>query len=136
MIVVDASALIAFLLREEGWKNLAQYMVQTISVDHALKEFYNALWKSVNVKKHIDLTYAAEIIDLLHSYVKNNMVIEPEAVYLDKALEIALNYNITVYDAIYIAQALQHNKPLLTLDQKQREVANKLGIRVIPWGIQ
>ncbi len=131
MIVVDASALIAFLLREEGWRSIAQYMVQTMSVDHVLKEFYNALWKSV-VRRYVDPSCTSKILDLLHSYVDKNMLIEPEELYLDKALEIALNYSITVYDALYIAQALHHNKPLLTLDQKQREVASKLGIKCIP----
>ncbi|MEM4571031.1 MAG: hypothetical protein QXE66_06970 [Desulfurococcaceae archaeon] len=37
---------------------------------------------------------------------------------MDKAFEIALSYNITVYDALYITQTLHHNKPQLTLDQK------------------
>ncbi|MEM0233335.1 MAG: type II toxin-antitoxin system VapC family toxin [Candidatus Nezhaarchaeales archaeon] len=132
MTVVDASALIAFLLREEGWRSIARYMVQTMSVDHVLKEFYNALWKSISVRRYVDPSYTVKILDLLHSYVDKNMLIEPEELYLDKALEIALNYSITVYDALYIAQALHHNKPLLTLDQKQREVASKLGIKCIP----
>uniref|UniRef100_A0A7J3KGU3 PIN domain-containing protein n=1 Tax=Staphylothermus marinus TaxID=2280 RepID=A0A7J3KGU3_STAMA len=132
MIVIDASALIAFLLREEGWRSIAQYMVQTMSIDHVLKEFYNALWKSINVKKYVSSSDAVKILDLLHSYVDKNMLIEPEELYLNKAFEIALNHNITVYDALYIAQAHHHNKPLLTLDQKQREVANKLGIKTIP----
>ncbi|MEM4717605.1 MAG: type II toxin-antitoxin system VapC family toxin [Desulfurococcaceae archaeon] len=132
MIVVDASALIAFLLREEGWRSIVQYMVQTMSVDHVLKEFYNALWKSVSVRRYVDPSYTAKILDLLHSYVDKNMLIEPEELYLDKALEIASNHSITVYDALYIAQALHHNKPLLTLDQRQREVASKLGIKCIP----
>ncbi|MEM1914660.1 MAG: type II toxin-antitoxin system VapC family toxin [Candidatus Nezhaarchaeales archaeon] len=107
-------------------------MVQTISVDLALKEFYNALWKSVNMRKHVSLDDVAKILDLFQSYVEKNMLIEPEVKYLGKAFEIALDHNITVYDALYVAQALQHGKPLLTLDQRQREVARKLGISTIP----
>ncbi|MEM4972011.1 MAG: hypothetical protein QXE01_12260 [Sulfolobales archaeon] len=55
MIVVDASALIAFILREEGWEKLANFMIQTITVDHAVKEFYNAIWKAVYIKKILSL---------------------------------------------------------------------------------
>jgi len=130
--VVDSSALIAFFLREEGWRSIAKYMIQTISIDLALKEFYNALWKSVKIRKHISLDDVAKILNLLRSYIEKNMLIESEIKYLDKAFKIALDYNITVYDALYVAQALQHGKPLLTLDQKQREVARKLGINIIP----
>jgi predicted nucleic acid-binding protein len=43
VIVVDASAIIAFFLREEGWESLKPYMKQTMSVDHVVKEFYNAV---------------------------------------------------------------------------------------------
>ena len=132
MVVVDSSALIAFFLREEGWRSIAKYMIQTISVDLALKEFYNALWKSVNIRKHISLDDVAKILNLFQSYIEKNMLIEPEIKYLNKAFKIALDHNITVYDALYVAQALQHGKPLLTLDQKQREVARKLGINAIP----
>jgi len=130
--VVDSSALIAFFLREEGWRSIAKYMIQTISVDLALKEFCNALWKSVNMRKHVSLDDVAKILNLFQSYVEKNMLIEPEVKYLGKAFEIALDHNITVYDALYVAQALQHGKPLLTLDQRQREVARKLGISTIP----
>lgn len=132
MTVVDASVLIAFFLREEGWRDIAAYMVQTISVDHALKEFYNALWKSVSIRKLVNPNDIVEILNIFHSYVEKNMLIEPETKYLDKAFKISLNYGITVYDALYIAQALEHGKPLLTLDQKQRETARKLGLSTIP----
>jgi len=45
VIVVDASAVIAFILREEGWENLKPYMKKGLSVDHLVKEFYNAVWR-------------------------------------------------------------------------------------------
>ncbi|MEM3570130.1 MAG: type II toxin-antitoxin system VapC family toxin [Candidatus Jordarchaeales archaeon] len=47
---------------------------------------------------------------------------------MDKALE----NGITIYDALYIALALQEKSPLLTLDDKQRQVSKKLGITTIP----
>jgi predicted nucleic acid-binding protein len=40
VIVVDASAVIAFLLREEGWEALVPYMKQTMSIDHVVKRFF------------------------------------------------------------------------------------------------
>ena len=69
MIVVDASALIAFFFREENWVDLAQYMVETVSVDQIVKEFYNTLWKSVKVRKTIALEDAIRIAELFKSYI-------------------------------------------------------------------
>lgn len=132
MVVVDASALIAFLLREEGWLEISKYMVETTSVDHIVKEFYNAVWRAVNVRRVINVTDAERIIALFKTYLEKNMIIEPETKYIEGAFKIALEHNITVYDAIYIEQALKCNKPLLTLDQKQREVAEKLGVETLP----
>lgn len=60
------------------------------------------------------------------------MLIESETKYLDRAFKIALDHNITIYDALYVAQALQHGKPLLTLDQNQKKVARRLGMNTIP----
>jgi len=52
--------------------------------------------------------------------------------YLDRALEIALKEGITVYDALYISLAIHQNKPILTLDKKQREVSRKYGVTTLP----
>lgn len=132
MIVVDASALIAFFFREEGWIDIAQYMVQTISVDHAIKEFYNALWKSVRVRKVISIEDAMRIASLFESYSEKNMAVEPEEKYLKHAFRLALEHDITIYDALYVAQAIQNNAPLLTLDQRQRQVAVKVSVKILP----
>lgn len=53
MIVVDTFILIAFFLREEGWNEFAKHMVRTVSLDHAVKEFYNAVWKAVSIKREL-----------------------------------------------------------------------------------
>jgi len=50
--------------------------------------------------------------------------------YLGNSVKIALNSGITVYDALYIAQAEKIGK-LLTSDEKQKKVAEKLGIDVV-----
>jgi predicted nucleic acid-binding protein len=69
---------------------------------------------------------------LFNSYIENNLILEPEEKYIDKALNIALEAGITLYDSLYIALALDMKAPLLTLDRKQREIALKLGVKVLP----
>lgn len=44
--MVDASALSAFLLREEGWRNLAGYFANAVAPDHVIKEVANAIWRA------------------------------------------------------------------------------------------
>jgi len=132
VVVVDASALVAFFLREEGWRGLARYMVRAISVGHAVEEFYNAVWRSVRLRGVIGLEEAREIIGLFNSYREKNMVLEPEEKYVGRAFEIAVEHGITVYDSLYLAQALHHGKPLLSLDERQRAVASSLGLEVVP----
>ena len=131
MIVVDASALIAFILRESGWEKLADFMSMTMSVDYLVKEFYNAVWKAVRVRGVLSVDEGRKAIELFKQYREKNMVLEPEDKYLDAALEIALNHGLTVYDSLYIALALSNRKPLLTLDTRQRDVARRLGVEVI-----
>lgn len=129
--MADSSALIAFFLREEGWSELSKHMAATMSVDQAIKEFYNAVWKAVNIKR-ISVEEAPRVIALFKDYVKRNMELKREEEYTDKALEISLENGITIYDALYIALALQEKSPLLTLDDRQRQVSKKLGIITIP----
>ncbi|MEM0031124.1 MAG: hypothetical protein QXV48_02180 [Desulfurococcaceae archaeon] len=41
---------------------------------------------SVNVRRYVDPSYTARILVLLYSYVDKNTLIEPEELYLNKAL--------------------------------------------------
>ena len=130
--MVDASAVVAFFLREEGWENLKPYMKRGFSVDHVVKEFYNAVWKATYLYKTLDYESMQKVLELFNSYIENNLILEPEKKYIDKALNIALEAGITIYDSLYIALALDKKTPLLTLDKKQRDTALRLGIRTLP----
>ncbi|MGB9816426.1 MAG: type II toxin-antitoxin system VapC family toxin [Desulfurococcaceae archaeon] len=132
MIVVDASAVVAFFLREEGWENLKPYMKRGFSVDHVVKEFYNAVWKAMYLFKTLDHESMQKVLELFNSYIENNLILEPGEKYIDKALNIALKAGITIYDSLYTALALDKKTPLLTLDRKQRDTALKLGIKILP----
>ncbi|MCD6429016.1 MAG: type II toxin-antitoxin system VapC family toxin [Desulfurococcales archaeon] len=131
-VVVDASALAAFILREEGWEELGEYMVRCVSVDHVVKEVANTIWKAACVRKLMTADEARRAYGILLRMIGKNIVLRPELEYLSKALEISMKHSITVYDSLYIALALEENKPLLTLDKQQAQVAKKLKINTIP----
>lgn len=130
--MVDASALTAFILREEGWENLATHLVYSLSLDHVVKEVANAVWKAAYLRRLISEDEARMAYSLLRKIVGKNVLLEPELDYLDQALKIALSWGITVYDALYLALALEKNLPILSLDDRQRRVAKNLGLVVKP----
>jgi predicted nucleic acid-binding protein len=132
VIVVDASAVIAFFLREKCWEGLRPYMKETISIDHIIKEFYNAVWKATYLLKTLDHKSAYNVIKLFNIYLEKNIIIEPETKYIDKAFSIALEKGISIYDALYIALAISKKMPLLTLDEKQKNAALELSAKVLP----
>jgi len=115
--VVDASAVVAFFLREEGWERLSRYMFRTASVGHVVKEFYNSVWRAVRGRK-LTPEEAGEMVSMFKRYLDKCLEITSEERLVDRALEIALESGATVYDALYIAPALNKGKPLLTLDKK------------------
>ncbi len=131
MIVVDASALTAFILKEPEWRKLAPHLLNAVSVDHVVKEVANAIWKAYAVKKLVSFNDAIRLYQLLERMIGVNIVLESERRYVSSALRIALEHGITVYDALYIALARERNLPLLTLDERQARVAYEVGVTVI-----
>jgi predicted nucleic acid-binding protein len=132
VIVVDSSSLVKYLLREEGWQQIEQYLVQgVVTLDYSRKEVLNAIWKHYVVRRVIDRKQAEELRRAFESLIDAKIIIiEEEERYIEKAFDIALTNQLTIYDALYVSQALRWGK-LLTSDKLQGEVARKIGIEVI-----
>ncbi len=131
MIVIDASALTKYVLHESGWDEISTYLRTKrplYSLDHVLKECCNAVWKHYYVRKLISRTIALELVKRIKKLVDTQVVIlEPENQYLERAVEIALDNGLTVYDSLYLAQAEKYGE-ILTSDERQARVAKSLGI--------
>jgi Predicted nucleic acid-binding protein, contains PIN domain len=81
------------------------------------------------VLKLEDVEVAVRRYELLVELVRSGVVVlESELKYLEKAFRIAIENGVTVYDSLYVAQARELGAQLLTSDQKQVEVAMKLGV--------
>jgi len=133
VIVVDASALAKYILREEGWEGVGSFIKEKkplYSLDHLIKEVGNAIWKHCHLRK---LIRREDALELYHGLVKlvdaGVIVLEPEGRYMESAMQIALRYGITLYDSLYLAQA-QELGELLTSDKKQADVAFQLNLKV------
>jgi predicted nucleic acid-binding protein len=105
VIVIDASILVKFILKEEDWNKIADFLkAGTISVDLVIKETVNAIWKRV-MRKEISLEEAKSMFEAMKEILNKAVIIENEMDYIDEAFEISIRQNITVYDSLYIALA-------------------------------
>ena len=130
MKVIDASALAAFVLKEPCWREIATHLAEGVaSINHVFKEVANAIWRRRR-SGDISVEEAYAMIEALKKLVDAVEVVD-EMRYLWTAFEIALKHNLTIYDSLYIAVAQESHKPLITLDEKQRRVAEELSIPTI-----
>jgi predicted nucleic acid-binding protein len=131
VIVIDASILVKFILKEEGWNKIADFLkAGTISVDLVIKETVNAIWKRV-MRKEISLEDAKRMFEAMKEILNKAVIIENEMDYIDEAFEIFIKQNITVYDSLYIALAKKKKLELLTADEMQAQAASLEGVRAI-----
>lgn len=130
MIAIDASSLAKYILREKNWRDVRDPLVDEVfSLNLALAEVSNAVWKHNVLYGKISEEQANKMFKALEK-LRDVVIFEPLEKYLESAIKIAINKIITVYDALYIAQAKEIGK-LLTSDEKQRKTAKELGIDVV-----
>jgi len=129
VIVADSSALVKYILREEDWHKVREYLRGGCAIlDHALKEIANALWKRV-IANEISESFAHEILDFLLKERPFKIVSQEEL--LQEALSMAVKEKLTVYDTLFISLAKKNKLPLLTSDTKQAKAAKEEGVEVI-----
>jgi len=129
VIVIDASSLAKYILREENWKKVREYLLnEPYSLTLTLAEVSNAIWKHHVLYKEISDEDAKTMFTALKK-LKDVVIFEPFENYLKEAMKISIEEEITIYDALYLAQAKKF-RCLLTSDEKQWKVAKKMGINV------
>jgi len=112
----EARAKVKNLLREE-------YLLYT--VDIALGESLNAIWKHVNIHRDLKMGEVESTIhDLTKIYDAIRVLTTREL--SREAMEIALAENITIYDSVYIAAARKLKATLITADKKLYHTSKKM----------
>ena len=131
MIVIDASALAKFVLKENGWEQVAEHLkAGTMSVDHIVKEVANVIWRRFK-EEAASLEESEIMLNALKEIVESAVKVEGELAYLDGAAEIAFNQGITIYDSLYISMAKEKRLELLTADDTQARVASAENVATI-----
>ncbi|NPA23440.1 MAG: type II toxin-antitoxin system VapC family toxin, partial [Crenarchaeota archaeon] len=117
--VFDACAIINLLKR-----GIVKPFLYGATLDLALYETLNALWKEHKLLKNIDEETLKDLISILCK-IFNILEIRSIRGMEYQALEIACNENITIYDASYITLAISMNAVLVTDDKKLQKIATK-----------
>ncbi|MDK2384349.1 MAG: type II toxin-antitoxin system VapC family toxin [Candidatus Korarchaeota archaeon] len=137
MKVLDSSFLVKLVLDEEGSDEAERSIKGWIlggegvcTLDLALPESPNAIWRR-NVRGELDEEECRKAAKDLLS-ILSRMKVYPAGELIMEALSIAMRYEITVYDSLYLALAVMRGADLATFDQKLRDVASEVGVKTFP----
>ncbi len=121
-----------YLLKEEGWNEAERLIAaRPYTVELAVVEVASAIWRRVTLLGDITPATAEALIDCLLEVSDKVLRVEGQGQYLKAAFSIAVERGLTVYDAIYVAQALERRAALATADAGQARAAMELGVEAI-----
>ncbi|MEM2768210.1 MAG: type II toxin-antitoxin system VapC family toxin [Candidatus Bathyarchaeia archaeon] len=114
-MLLDASALVNLVKRGE-----ISQLSQAQTLDLAIYEALNAVWKEHHKLKKISMETAAAFASLLQRAFN---IIDKTSIegIEEETFHIACKHGITIHDASYVAAALKRNLPLVTDDRRLAE---------------
>lgn len=134
MIVIDSSAFLKYLLKEEGYEKVRPWLLpekKPYSVSMLLAETGNVLWKyqrkGVIAREIASKLYAGVVNICNHEVIR----IEPNETYGSDALRLAMEYNHSFYGMLFVSQAIAGQRDLITSDERQAAIALQCGVNVI-----
>ncbi|HDM23533.1 MAG TPA: PIN domain-containing protein [Candidatus Bathyarchaeota archaeon] len=121
MYVVDASIYASVIVKDQFSQKSRKFLEENIgsllTLDLAIVETANALWKHTFLLKRIPESTSRKLAKSINPLIENTSKIYPSKNLIGDALQVAFRYGITVYDALYLALAFNMNCPLTTLDE-------------------
>jgi len=122
----DASSIL-IAVREFGEKAI-EILSEGFTVSLAFYEVGNAIWKESFLFERIAEGEAVEILRAVFAIIERMNVIDlsrNEDLGVE-ALVLAGRFNLTFYDAVYLAAAQKHGNILVTEDERLRKAAEKV----------
>jgi predicted nucleic acid-binding protein len=121
-LLLDSSILVKLVVNEQGSEKARETVkkhlrggYQLHTVDLALPEALNALWKHVTIHRDLSEKQAEHVIEDLQKIYNGLNIVSSHDVPL-RAFQIAVNNRLTVYDALFIAAAIYKSAKLFTAD--------------------
>lgn len=134
-LVIDANVAAKWFLPDESLVDEAFDLlrrhgkgeVQFVVPDLFWAELGNIFWKAVRLKRSTRL--AAEV--RMREMIERGLPTVPSGTLMQRALSIALTFDRTVYDSLYVALATESNGQLVTADER---LANALAAHLpVKW---
>lgn len=107
-------------------------LFEQTTIDLAMYELMNVLWKHVHLLEIMSRDEAQVFSENL-KILFGEMNVTPIPEYMEQALEIAINFNISTYDTSYISVASTHNLILVSEDRKQKAVAQENDVATLSY---
>jgi predicted nucleic acid-binding protein len=115
VLVVDASVALKWVVEEEGSDAAAALASQPLAAPTLLlEECANALWVKL---RRGELT-PSETVERWRALREAPVDLVPPEGLLDRALDLAIQLEQTVYDCLYLALAIRLDAPLVTADRR------------------
>lgn len=119
MYLFDASSMINLIKR-----GVVVPIANGATIELALYESVNAIWKEHKILKKLDAKLAQEFLDILSSIFRTIKILSIKG-FEKEIFDFALQEDLTTYDAAYAYIAKTNNLILVTDDQKLRNKASK-----------
>ena len=126
-IVADANIFLAVALNEPEKRRIIQLTSNMVIIAPEILpyEIGNALTAMVK-RKQITQNEAVSVLG-----IANQIPVRLAKVDIPQALKLALDFNIYAYDAYFLHCAKSSSCPLITLDNRMKQVAIKLNIEIL-----
>jgi predicted nucleic acid-binding protein len=128
-VVVDASIAFCWFANEPdrwGAERLLEAEAALLAPDLMAVEATNAWWKKLR-RREMEL---ADVEQAVTNLLALGIDWTPSEVLLRPAARLAAEIGHSVYDCLYLALAASHSAPLATADDRLRQAAERLGVRV------
>jgi len=130
--VIDASALVAYLLHEEGSEVVGEFLVEGVdSIGLVFKEAASALLAAERTGR-ISRDQAEVCTEALKVLMGHNIrAVEDQEALMLESYELAREHEAAIYDAFYVVLTKRLGARLLTKDLEQARLAKQEGLEVI-----
>ena len=128
MIVIDASAIVAYLLREPLHETIEQYLLNddVHSVDFVLVECASAILKALR-RNRLTEEKAKTLIEILKD-IEPIITYHSSSALIVRAFHGAHTHGGSLYDWLYLSLAEELDAVFLSTDQKINRYARRIGV--------
>ena len=127
--ILDASAVMEAIASLKG--RAKDVLIGEATLDLALYETGNALWKWIYLKKIVSAEDSPKVLGSLSEALSILRVIRIELSDMPEILELSIRAGVTFYDASYLYAAKKFGLTLVTSDEELRGAGRRERVRVV-----